>query len=84
MVWWWIGNLVLLLVVIPLVAVLAQRIVRHGLEIKAYAADILEHGVGLSGNLDPVPDLAETRELVGQARHGVERYGSALTPLLRR
>ena len=82
MVWWWIGNAILLLVVVPLVILLANRVVRPAIEIKKYADDILEHGVGLSGNLDPVPALVETRDLVKQVGEGVLRYGGAIDKLL--
>lgn len=82
MVWWWIGNAILLVVVIPLVIVLADRVVRRALEIKGYAADVLEHGVGITGNLDPIPELVRTRDLVRAAREGAEQYGAAVGRLL--
>jgi hypothetical protein len=52
------------------------------LEIKAYADDVLDHGVKLTGALDAVPRLAKTRELTGVARQNVSRYGAALDRLL--
>ncbi len=81
MVLWWIGNLVLLLVVVPLVIVLANRIMALGAEITTYAGDILEHGVGISANLVPVPALVETGELVGVAKGHAVRYVTALERL---
>lgn len=78
MVLWWIGNAALLLVVIPLVILLANRVILPALEIRRYADDILEHGVLLAGNLDPVPALAETGDLVRQATHNAVRYVTAL------
>lgn len=82
MVLWWIGNLVLALVVIPLVLLLANRVLRPILEIKEYADDILVHGVGLTGTLDSVPKLVTTKELTGAALGLVQRYGNALKRLL--
>ena len=82
MVLWWIGNAVLILVVAPVVVWLANKLLRPTFEIRAYADDILEHGVNLTGTLDAVPKLATTQELAAQARQGVERYGSALERLL--
>ena len=79
---WWIGNAVLILVVAPVVVFLANKLLRPTFEIRAYANDILEHGVNLTGTLDDVPKLATTRELAAQARQGAERYGSALQRLL--
>lgn len=82
MTWWWIGNVVLFLVVIPLVVFLANRVLRPVREIKAYADDVLEHGVALTGTLDAVPKLVETRQLTGAARKAVGEYGAALGALL--
>ena len=60
-VWWWIGLLVLLLVVIPTVLLLIQRVLRHLSEIRHYADDVLDHGLGIARNLEPVPALDEIR-----------------------
>ncbi len=82
MVLWWIGNIVLLLVVIPICLLFLNRVLRPTFEIKAYADDILDHGVKLTGTLDSVPTLLRTRELTGVLRQGVGRYGSALQRIL--
>lgn len=81
MVLWWLGNALLLLVVVPLVLLLANRIMRQGAEITAYAVDILDHGVAISENLVPVPALAQTGELVGVAKGHAVRYVVALDRL---
>lgn len=78
MVWWWIGNALLLLAVVPVVVVLATRVIRAGQEIKRYADDILVHGVGLAGALDPVPALHDTNSLVQTATGHAVRYVTAL------
>jgi hypothetical protein len=80
--WWWLGNAVLFLVVIPAIIFFANRVLRPVLEIKAYADDILEHGVALTGELDAVPKLIETQELAGVARQRASRYVSALRSVL--
>lgn len=82
MVWWWIGNAVLALVVIPVVLVVAESVVRPTVEIKRYAADVLENGLRITSNLDPVPALVDTRRMVGDTLAGVARYGTALDELL--
>ena len=82
MAWWWIGNILLLVAVIPVVLLLLNRVIRPTMEIKAYADDVLDHGVKLTGTLDAVPRLAKTRELTGVARQNVSRYGAALERLL--
>ena len=82
MVLWWIANLLLLFVVAPVCLLLLNKVVNPAKEIKAYADDILEHGVGITGELDAVPKLVQTKELTAQARQGVQRYGAALQRLL--
>jgi hypothetical protein len=79
---WWIGNIVLLFVVAPVCILMLNKVLRPAKEIRAYAADILEHGVALTGTLDSVPKLVRTKELTGQARQAAGRYGAALQRLL--
>ena len=79
---WWIGNAVLAFGVIPLVLLLANRVMRPVYEINEYADDILVHGVGLTGTLDAVPKLVKTKELTGAALGLVGRYGAAIKRLL--
>ncbi|MBW3556806.1 MAG: hypothetical protein KY454_07705 [Actinobacteria bacterium] len=82
MVLWWIGNLLLVLVILPVVIILLNKLLRPAKEIEAYANDILDHGVKLTGALDAVPKLYQTADLVGTARRNVERYGRALERVL--
>lgn len=82
MVIWWIADILVLVVVVPLVILLANRIIRAGVEINHYADDILDHGVRLSGNLDPVPALLDTQSLVVTATGNAVRYVTALRPLV--
>ena len=78
----WTGTVVGLVVVIPLVAVLAGRVVRTAREISRYAHDILHHGVLLAGNLDPVPALAETRDRAREVTRNATAYVNALDRLV--
>ena len=82
MVWWWIGNILLIAVVAPVCLLFLNKVLRPAQEIKAYAGDILEHGVGITSELDAVPKLVQMKELTGTARQGVSRYGAALQRLL--
>lgn len=82
MVLWWIGIVLLVFVVAPTVIFLLNRVVRPAYEIRAYADDILEHGVGITRELDAVPKLVRTKELTGVARQGAARYTAALRRLL--
>ena len=82
MVLWWIANLLGLLVVIPLVIFLANGLIREAIAAKRYGEEILVHGVGITGNLDPVPALAETAQLSSQVKAAAVAYLTALKPLL--
>lgn len=82
MILWWIGNIIFILVVIPVVLVLLQRLTQPVVEIKQYADDAVEHGQLLVSNLDALEDLVETRNLVRQVNEGVERYAKALDQIL--
>lgn len=82
MVLWWIGNILLIAVILPVVVGLLNKLLRPAKEIEAYANDILDHGVKLTGALDSVPKLYQTADLVGTARRNVERYGRALERVL--
>jgi hypothetical protein len=52
------------------------------LEIKKYADDVLQHGVGLTGTLDAIPKLVDTLNLTTAAKGLVGRYGAALEKIL--
>jgi hypothetical protein len=58
----WIG-LALGLVIAVVVVSLLNNVLRPALEIRAYADDILEAGIGIATNLDAVDELAHTHEL---------------------
>jgi galactitol-specific phosphotransferase system IIC component len=78
----WVGDAVLLFVVIPVVLLFLNRVLRPALEIKKYADDVLQHGVGLTGTLDAIPKLVETLNLTTAAKGLVGRYGAALEKIL--
>ncbi len=82
MVLWWIVNVAVLLVVVPLVLFLANGVIRAAKEIDAYADDILEHGVLLSKALEPVPALVTTRDEVQTITGSAVRYVTALRRLV--
>ena len=79
---WWAGNAVLLAVVVPVVLLLANRVLRLAVEIRRYADDILDHSVALTGNLDPVSAVGDTRDLVSAAKGLAVGYVGAAAPLL--
>jgi hypothetical protein len=75
---WWLGNLVLLLAVIPVVVFLATKIISRTLEIRRYAADIREHGTGIATNLEATEALEDTHRNTQRVREAAGRYLAAL------
>lgn len=75
---WWIGNLIFLAVVIPVVVYLLNQLMEVIVEIGRYADDVLEHGVLLIANMDGIDQLEETGQLAAQTSQGVQAYANAL------
>lgn len=83
MVLWWIGNLVLVFVVLPIVVVLMMRIVTPVDRIRVTVDDILTNGVILTGELDNVANLlAVTDSTVNEVAIGATRYVKRVGALL--
>lgn len=83
MVLWWIGNAVLLFVVLPVVIGLLNRVLSAVERIRAASDDILTHGLELAGEVDDLPELlATTDETVRQVAVGATRYAGSVAMLL--
>ena len=83
MTWWWIGNAVLLLVVVPVLVALLNRVLAALERIRAASDDILAGGVALAGELDPVPELlATTDATIRDVATGAVRYAGSVAKLL--
>jgi hypothetical protein len=80
---WWIGDLILLFVVLPIVVVLMKRIVAPVDRIRAAVDDILRNGVILTGKLDNVPELLSVTDgAVKEISLGATRYVQRVGHLL--
>jgi hypothetical protein len=80
---WWIGNGVLLLVVVPVLVALLNRVLAALERIRAATDDILVEGVALTGALDNAPDmLAVTDATVRDVTIGAVRYAGSVAKLL--
>lgn len=80
---WWIGNALLLFVVLPVVMVLLNRVLVPVERIRATVDDILAGGATLAGQLEPVPGLlATTDDTVRQVAVGATRYAGSAAKLL--
>ena len=76
---WWVANVILFVVVVPLILTLINRVLTPILEIRRHARDILANVVTLTGELDDVPDqLVVTDEVVKQVAAGALRYAGSL------
>lgn len=83
MILWWLGNLIMLFVVLPIVVVLVNRIVAPIVRIRKTVDDILENGVELTGDLDNVaPLLVDTDRIVNEVSIGATRYVKGVAQLL--
>ena len=83
MVLWWIGNAVLLVVVLPVVVYLLNRVLAAVERIRHATDDILSGGVTLVGELTGVPGaLATTDSTVKEISVGAVRYAGSVAKLL--
>jgi hypothetical protein len=83
MVLWWIGNAVLLLVVLPVVIFLLNRVLAAVERIRHATDDVLSGGVALIGELTGVPEaLATTDATINEIAVGAVRYAGSVAKLL--
>jgi hypothetical protein len=83
MVLWWIGNVILLVVVLPVVIYLLNRVLAAVERIRGATDGILAGGVALIGELDGLPEaLAVTDSTVKEISVGAVRYAGSVAKLL--
>jgi hypothetical protein len=83
MVLWWIGNAILLVVILPVVIFLLNRVLAALERIRAATDNILAGGVALVGELDGVPEaLATTDVTIQNVSAGAVRYAGSVAKLL--
>jgi hypothetical protein len=80
---WWIGNAVLLVVVVPVLVALLNRVLAALERIRGASDAILDGGVELTRELDDVPEmLAVTGGTVHDVSVGAVRYAGSVAKLL--
>lgn len=79
---WWIGNIVLIALVIPVVVVILISVIKPAASIKRRSDEVAALGSSIMVNADAVRDLVETQRLVGMTGAGIRRYGAALDEIL--
>ena len=80
---WRIGNAMLILLVLPLVVYLLNRVLTALEQIRHASDEIVAGGGELVGDLDGLPEaLATTDQTVRDVAVGATRYGSSVAKLL--
>lgn len=80
---WRIGNALLLLLVLPLVIYLLNRVLAALERIRHASDEILADGAELVTDLDGLPEaLATTDQTVSDVSAGASRYGESVAKLL--
>jgi hypothetical protein len=80
---WWIGNIILLVVVVPVLVALLNRVLAALERIRGAADDILAGGGALAAELDGVPEaLTITDAVVADVANGAVRYAGSVGKLL--
>jgi hypothetical protein len=83
MVLWWIGSVILLVVVLPVVIYLLNRVLAALERIRGATDDILAGGVALIGELNGLPEaLVVTDSTVKEISVGAVRYAGSVAKLL--
>lgn len=79
---WWIGNIILIAVVIPVVVAILVQVLVPIFQIRKYAEDIVEHAGQFPAHLDSIAEeLVRTRDLVKVAGPEIVRYSRAVDNL---
>ena len=80
---WAVGNLILLIAVVPILIALLNRVLAAIERIRAAAADILVGGVALVGEVNDVPELLATTDgTIKDVALGAVRYAGSVGKLL--
>ncbi len=80
---WGLGNIILIVVVVPVLVALLSRVLGALERIRGAADDALAGGVALIGELDSVPDLLEpTDRTTAGVADGAVRYAGSVGKLL--
>ena len=79
---WWIGDIVLLIVIVPVVVYLLSGVLSAAQSIVPTVDEIATVAKAGSKDLDAAPLLLTTREQVEQTVAGVANYGGSLDVIL--
>jgi hypothetical protein len=79
---WWIGNIVLLLVLLPVVVYLLHGVLSAAKSIVPSVEEIAKSAAAGSKDLDAAPLLLTTQDQIERTVAGVANYGGSLDVIL--
>lgn len=80
---WAIGNLLLIVAVVPILVALLNRVLAALERIRGAADDALAGGVAVIGELHNTPELlAKTEDVIADVANGAVRYAGPVSKLL--
>lgn len=80
---WGLGNIILIVVVVPVLVALLSRLLGALERVRGAADDALAGGVALIGELDQVPELLDaTDTTIEEVADGAVRYAGSVGKLL--
>ncbi len=79
---WWIGNAVLLLVIVPVVVILLRGVLNAAKQVESAVASLVPVARAASKDLDAVELLGTTQSQVNQTVGVVANYGGSLDTIL--
>ena len=82
MILWWIGNALLLLVIVPVVVILLRGVLDAARSVTGTIDALVPVAEAASKDLDAVEQLHTTRTQVGQTIEVVAGYGGSLDVIL--
>jgi hypothetical protein len=79
---WWIGNAILIFLVIPIVVVLLARLARSATDVGRIINTIHGQAAGIVRAVDDVKQLVPVRDRVHRVAGGLTRYVNAVSRVL--
>lgn len=79
---WWIGNAIFILVIIPVVVVLLQRLANAAVGVERQVDTIHDQAGGIALAVDSVKQLITVGEAVRRVGAGLSRYVRAVSRVL--
>lgn len=83
MILWTIGNIILIVLIVPVLVALLNRLLGATERIRGAADDALAGGVAVIGELNTTPELlATTDDVIKEVANGAVRYAGPVSKLL--